>query len=760
MRRALYILGVILIGPGSASAGAAVSTHGGGSVLEASYRLDIEVRGLFATVQSEQRLLSGGATAVEAVYTFELPGDAAVTGFDIALGAGKPQPGVITSEAGAVGASSSAIGDDLGALVQLAPGRPATADDPGANATYRYTASPVATDGATVRVRWIMPVQLDAGRVVLALPARNGADLAAAQGTIRFAPVAGLTAARDVRVGGAVIARTPGTKPIAWKLGPGDAIVIEAEVATRGDRPVFLADAVALGKDRGAIAAAIIAPGGEAATTTKSRRGERLLFVIDASRSMRRIDRAAVAAAIDAVARAAPATTELEAIGYDHTALRLLGTWRDNDAAGRTALATAVAKLGDANGTDLVAALAEATTALAPGIPTRVVVITDGGIDLADDADRMVAAFADRAGDVDVSSLVVVPPDRLAPGHGVAVLSELARRLGGRVRIARSDELADRAARLATGLGGGAAWSTPAISGTTTLAFPAVIAAGDGATAIGWYHGKPAKLALTIEHAGTSVKVTAGKSGTDAAALALARPDAVLELANQTAGPASAELTRAWAAAARKHSVVALASSALVVDTKTKLARDRRTQIARGAPYVSLPPAAERDQPLDGPDPAVLDALRGKSSVGPHTGGTLDPDSLKNILTIELLGRLRGCYQQALTRDTSLHGRIVFDLLMGDGEVIAATANGTTDTKFRACLEIAAHGILVPAVADPSLIRVRYPVEFTVAADKSFVVLGDADSAEPIDPSILPRSATPDQVDFDQVDDPLGGIDR
>jgi hypothetical protein len=750
--RALLVA-VVLI-PGPALAGSSLTTRGGGTVLEASYEVDIEVRGLFATVEARQRLVAGTRNPVEAEYDFLVPAGAAVTGFEVKLPEGKPQRGVIVTEDGAIAEPSEAIGDDIAMLRQVSLGRAPTVDDPGVPAGYRYAVYPIAENGAWITVRWIQPVRLEQGRIVIELPPRRGPDLAAPSGTVKFASVPGLTAARDVRVGGVEVAAKPGTKAVTWQVEAGDDIVIEAEVRTKGDKPVLLADTVAIGKQRGAIAVAVVAP--SAAGEVKTARD--LVFVVDASRSMRRIDRSGVNAAIRAIAEAAPSDTRLQAIRFDRTPVRLLPDWRANDRSGRDVLIDKVFGMNDANGSDLVAAMTEVASLVEPGRPTRVVVITDGGVDPALRGAALALALGDRTADVDVSSLIVVPEDRIAPRWGVAALAELARQVGGTVRIARADDLADRGKRLSAELSDGAPWAGPAIAGATGLELPSALAPGDGATAIGWYRGKAPKLSLAIERDGASVKVSAAKAGVDAAPLALGRPGAALDLAFDPADEASPKAISAWEAAARAHGVITAASAALIVDTSTKLGRDRRAAIAKGAPYVRLPPQPERDVPLE--DPLLVPTpLPDDLLVALDDASTIDQDTLGNILSIELLGRLRGCYQQALPRNPNLRGRVTFELVIGDAEVIAASAIGAVEPAFRDCLVAAALKVQIPSTADPDMIRVRYPVDFTVAADKEYVVLGDADSAEPLDPSLLP-AVSADEVDVSASDDPLGGMPK
>src|SRR5688572_10868051 len=134
-----------------------------------------------------------------------------------------------------------------------------------------------------------MPARLEQGRFVLELPARASADLAAPTGTIRFAPIAGLAPARDVRVGGALVAKAPAGKRVAWQLAAGTRLVVEAELAARGGRPVVLADIASLGTDRdgaarGAIAVAVVTPAG----SMRRAAADRLLVLVDTSRSMAR----------------------------------------------------------------------------------------------------------------------------------------------------------------------------------------------------------------------------------------------------------------------------------------------------------------------------------------------------------------------------------------------------------------------------------------------------------------------------------------
>jgi hypothetical protein len=97
------------------------------------------------------------------------------------------------------------------------------------------------------------------------------------------------------------------------------------------------------------------------------------------------------------------------------------------------------------------------------------------------------------------------------------------------------------------------------------------------------------------------------------------------------------------------------------------------------------------------------------------------------------------------------------ELWLGRGEVIAARVAGLGDPALDACVLDAAYALPVPlpdpALHDDELVHVRYPLRFTLPAEQPTVVLGDADSAEP-----LPRAALPIVVDANAANTPLGDL--
>jgi hypothetical protein len=80
-------------------------------------------------------------------------------------------------------------------------------------------------------------------------------------------------------------------------------------------------------------------------------------------------------------------------------------------------------------------------------------------------------------------------------------------------------------------------------------------------------------------------------------------------------------------------------------------------------------------------------------------------------------------------------------------------AGSLADAVLGPCVVDAAYDLVVPATAlgsepDP-IYLVRYPLRFETRGDQPITILGDADSAQPIDPGIT--------ID---VEDPMGDLRR
>ncbi|KIG14954.1 hypothetical protein DB30_06143 [Enhygromyxa salina] len=103
--------------------------------------------------------------------------------------------------------------------------------------------------------------------------------------------------------------------------------------------------------------------------------------------------------------------------------------------------------------------------------------------------------------------------------------------------------------------------------------------------------------------------------------------------------------------------------------------------------------------------------------VGWVATGQLDSAIIERQLRTRVLPRARACYNQALTRNQILDGRVELRMEVGKGEVMMAgltkSALSHADDKLLACLEGAAWAMDVPAGnLDTQVYVINYPLEF------------------------------------------------
>lgn len=102
--------------------------------------------------------------------------------------------------------------------------------------------------------------------------------------------------------------------------------------------------------------------------------------------------------------------------------------------------------------------------------------------------------------------------------------------------------------------------------------------------------------------------------------------------------------------------------------------------------------------------------------VGWQATGQLDASIVRRELRIRVLPRARACYNQALTRNQLLGGRVEFEMEVGKGELMMARLGQTelshTDDALLECLEQAAWALDVPAGnLDTQTYAIRYPID-------------------------------------------------
>ncbi|MGH1341378.1 MAG: hypothetical protein ACRBN8_07505 [Nannocystales bacterium] len=105
--------------------------------------------------------------------------------------------------------------------------------------------------------------------------------------------------------------------------------------------------------------------------------------------------------------------------------------------------------------------------------------------------------------------------------------------------------------------------------------------------------------------------------------------------------------------------------------------------------------------------------------------GFLDQKVFRHYLTTRVLPRARACYNDALTREPELSGRVVLEIEVGKGEVMMARVAERTldgkDPKLDTCLTDAAWRLDAPAgVADRQIYRLRYPLRLLPPPEGKF----------------------------------------
>lgn len=780
-----------LLTPSVAHADATLtSVSGAPGLAEADHRLSIEVDGVIAVVRSHQSIVNHGDGTRELLYTFDLPGDATVIDLRVLLADGRAaRTAVVASTAALQLAPESAATEgapDVAVLrlVRSEEPDPARARPP--LSTYELRVYPVAPGQAVaVDIAWIAPLRYDDGRLSLRVPGRGLADnLLRERVELSLRAPVGARALGAVHAGGKQLAARAGTRARYELTAPADGdfvVELAPELAGRRAPPALLGFGThRLGKDWGVVAVSALAP---IPPPDELPHYDRIIVVVDVSRSMGRDGLIAASSLARAVLGAADPSARVELITFDRTARRVFDELRPNDGATRTAVGEHLLVAPLANGSDLGAGLDRVREVFArlPELPHRpptpanlVVVITDGVTPLDLTADDALHRAGTRAlAEAEFLVVTLVPDDVPMPDTTAGPLGALARWTGGRSIAVRVGEAGARAGTLA------AEMSLPpplelaelvAPRGTelSGLALPSALEVGRGAFAVGVYRGRePRALRMTGTLRGKEVSLTAARQPVLARAalplwLATASPVDFIAPAARPAGhdhdladdldrydgETATEARRGMLVAARAANAVTAHTSLVALDPRGVLGRDRIAFADKyGALFFRMPPPPER-----APDHAFrphehIPAGAAPTATRAHTG-ELDQDIVIRLLRTFVLPKAYACYTQELRRDRKLHGTMHVVVEIARGEVQAARIEKSTlkGAAIDACVIDAAYSIQVPRVAlgaDPETISIaRYPITFRVVNARGEVIYG------------APRGDD-DEID---ADDPLGGI--
>jgi len=680
-------------------------------VVETACEIEVDVRGGVATVELRQHLENTGMAAVAAAYEQALPDGGVMIGATLRDGSAPENTALAVPHGFTTTVAHD--GDVIGADPLVV--EPIDSDD--GLARYRATLQPIEVGHAVVMTtRWATTVTIDGGALHVDVPGRDAnGQLPACHGTVRAVAGPGATIAR-VRAGKGV-----GSGGAATFTLEDAAVAIDAELAFARPEPLAWTQREDLGGGWAGELVTVLAP----PARTSAPVARRAMFVIDGSRSMAMIGAPAISQVVDAVAAALPAGTQLDAIVYDRTAARVLGSWQPADRA-VGAIVAAVAKHAAGNGSDLAAALRLAHTALADGAreETSIIVITDGVLGQLPDT-ALVDAIAANPSAVNVHAIVLDPGTARSPGK--ALLARPVSMYGGSYVEIAADEL-DSA------LTGVDAWVRPAwlevavhgIPADARGELPSVMRAGAGGTQLFATRGAAPALEL-VAHAETMARVAARPAAAaPVGALALAHLD-ILAFAASSSATDLAAATRVRERAIGAHPIADLEHALVVLSAAGKVARDRRAMVAGGGPYT-------RVAALEDPEWIVPIAHARAAAPAPSA---IDQMTLERLFRDQLQPAAFVCYERALGTAPKLAGTVRFELHLGRGEVTHAEVAGIGDAAFDACLVDAAYRMTPPLPdlrvnADDQTIA-HYPLTFGLADHHPTVVLGDADSSSPLD---------------------------
>lgn len=774
---AAVFLAVVVSGiwsPASAHARADLQGIEVADVHEAEHTISIRIEGLIAAVESRQVIVNQGDRDTEIFYAFDLPVEAAVTGAEIRLPDGRRGVSSAVDARAAfhfVADEDSPGSPDFGLLRVL--DRPAGRDDH--LTRYELRVFPVpARKSAVALVRWQIPLRYRDGRLQLRIPTRGSAGNRVRErlDVVWRAP-ASSRGLRDVRSGGTVATGSSATPLSTARLrlvAPADTdVVLEARPIFRGG-PSIIAELAAtpLDKAGGAYALTVLSP---ATGLVRPNAYERIIVMVDTSRSLGRSGVAAAKVLTTALLDAATPSARADAIVFDRRARALVGRLTEERSELKRQLAKALSNAGNDNGTDLGAALGEAAALLKQAGATTdaplgdvargerestlIVIITDSVFPLGLDEAQAVGRIGSIAlHEARIASIVLVPDRAPLPDPYDGPLGELARRTGGRIAVVRHADASARAARLWSELAQPAPireiavdWRGTSFTGAGEL--PDQLESGDGIVLFGWYRGRrPTALVVQADLHGKQVSARSRRA--DALASKAAVPLAVMnrpaaELLSRKeleAADAAESAERALLAAATRAGVATRASSLVVLDTSDAFARDRLALARKWGPsqYRRHPPPAERAMG-ESAAPDARPVIGRSAPAAFRRTGELDRGIVERLMKHHVVPRARACYDRALRRNADLTGTVVIELEMVRGEVQDARIARTTivDASLTDCLLDAAYATPVPQVAlgDASEVVVvaRYPLRLRRIQKRPDVSPGfDGRSPDPNDP--------------------------
>ncbi len=409
-----------------------------------------------------------------------------------------------------------------------------------------------------------------------------------------------------------------------------------------------------------------------------------VLFVVDRSKSTAGAHDRDVLAMANGLLDTLPSGTTFDAIAFSRTVTPLFSERsafpRAGDPKDRVALHDALAAIPRSHGTDLQKAMAEAARLSRDGRGrTLIVVATDGmfpsSISPEDVAREFEVSLGGRKDRPDVVFVVDEPMLQRGGLHPTHPAARVAATMGARISLASIAQLHGPRARDLL--------ATPRVLGNLAVELPSGVTLDDPVPE-GLVAGSFVMLrGRYIEDAPKSIRVTG------------------------TLGPK--QVSRSIKPTETTHP-----AEAFVATTTSPLDEAVREGFSAPPWYTARSDREARA--------SIAQAGRfGRN----QKRGFLDQKVFRHYLTTRVLPRARACYNDALTRDPELAGRVVLEIEVGKGEVLMAHVAerdlDRKDAKLDPCLTEAAWRLDAPAgVADRQIYRLRYPLRLLPPPEGKF----------------------------------------
>lgn len=719
-----------------------------GQVNELGHKLEIDWSSETIDVVETIVLSNTGRSGVEALYTFSLPAQAAISDLSIRDYKGKStMVGLVAEHASIerIARPAPKATPDAG-LLRMISSEGHGDDDV---SRYELRVYPVPSKNSSiVTLRWQMPVRLVAGNYSIRLPNRGDDPVLSRSEVILNVP----RTLGEVFASGNVLSegRRAGNSTIYRYFAPVGDIVIQSKAAFTGAAHAEVA-LYPLSPSTGIAAIRVVVPEGARSVVPKF---ERALVVVDLSQSMDKAGRTAASELVDSVLQSIGTNVDVELITYNRESKRVLGAWQPADRKVRGRINRSIHSGALGSGSDLPAALLLGKASLGAVHKRKdrnlVFIVTDSVMPTTTKYSDLEASLGlSHIQESRVVAAVLVPSNEALPDMSGSPLTKLAQAGRGRVAVIRHGEAAVRGQRLLSELAQPAALEAIEVEMDRGVfigdALSGTVGSGQSTAAFGYYKGgTPKRIWVEGMRANKRVKITAKRLPKNESEQLV---KTVLATTSADAFPfsKSGDTHVGFLDAAKKLSVVTQLSALVAVDKKDGFALDRLALANKwGLQYYRrMPPPAERSNASFERFSYVAKDARGTTTKQGRRSGELPKSLVSRLIRAHIIPPVRNCYEGRLGREPNLAGSLSMHIEIVRGEVQVVKLLGIPHSlrPLKKCILDAAYAVPFPktkaGISSDTIYVVNYPLRFRrVTRDSKGSVVPDnettRDTSDPL----------------------------